>query len=159
VAKRLARHFTFGRSRVLTPVRCGFFSEVSPHHHIVICLISPIGECWVSISLCTFLPHPSTPYPSRIWLKRLWKASAGGNERCILSFHSLLLLRFGHHHGTTFVSSAKPNQDPVKNLRKLVRSFPPHKIFHFLFARLVLLFFLVISVGTKFVFKRASSMR
>jgi hypothetical protein len=42
VAKRVAHHFTFGRSRVLTPVppdQVWFFSEVSPHHHIVVCLL------------------------------------------------------------------------------------------------------------------------
>jgi hypothetical protein len=82
VAKRLARHFTFGRSRVLTLTRCGFFSEVSPHHHIVVCLISQIRRMlgqYLSV-LTIFLPHPSSPYLSPIfpsvWLKTLWKASA-----------------------------------------------------------------------------------
>jgi hypothetical protein len=41
VAKRLARHFTFGRSRLLTPV---LPDQVSPHHHIVVCLISQISR-------------------------------------------------------------------------------------------------------------------
>jgi hypothetical protein len=56
-------------------------------------LIPQIEECWVSIHPSVpriFLPHSSSPYPSRIfqssWLKRLWKSSAArtlteGNEK------------------------------------------------------------------------------
>jgi hypothetical protein len=102
VAKRLARHFTFGRSRVLTPVPPDqvwvfFRGFPTPSHrgmsHITDKAIA--GSVSTSVVPTTFLPHPSTPYPSRIfpsmWLKRLWKVSAarppsGGNERCILSF-------------------------------------------------------------------------
>jgi hypothetical protein len=77
VAKRLARHITFGRSRVLTPVPPDqmwvFFRGFPiPSHRGM-----SHGECWIGINLSvptTFLPHPSSPYPSRIfpsaWLKR-----------------------------------------------------------------------------------------
>jgi hypothetical protein len=95
VAKRLARHFTSSRSRVLTPVppyQVWVFSEIFPHHHIVVCLISQIrrmlGQYQPLSTPTTFLPHPSSPYPSRIfpsmWLKRR-PPPLRGNERCILS--------------------------------------------------------------------------
>jgi hypothetical protein len=62
VAKRLARHFTFGRSRVLTPVpsliRCGFFSKVSSHYHIVVCLISQIRRMLGQCPTSQYLPYP-----------------------------------------------------------------------------------------------------
>jgi hypothetical protein len=77
VAKRLARHFACGRSRVLTPLqpnKVWVFSYVSPHHHIVVCLISQITVP------TTFLPHPSSPPP------------VGGNEKCILSFFCMDVL-------------------------------------------------------------------
>jgi hypothetical protein len=86
VAKRIARHFTFGRSRVLTPVppdQVWFFfgGFPSPSHrgmsHITDKAIA--GSVSTSAVPTTFLPHPSSPYPSRIfpsmWLKRLWEAS------------------------------------------------------------------------------------
>ncbi|KAH0819485.1 hypothetical protein GEV33_003306 [Tenebrio molitor] len=64
VAKRLARHFTFGRSRVLTPVL--------PDQVWVFFRDKANGGFSIN------LPHPSSPYPSPIlpsmWLKRLWKA-------------------------------------------------------------------------------------
>jgi hypothetical protein len=102
VAKRIARHFIFGRSRVLTPVppdQVWFFfgGFPSPSHrgmsHITDKAIA--GSVSTSKVPTTFLPHPSMgTNPSRIfpsmWLKGLWKASAarppsGENERCILS--------------------------------------------------------------------------
>ncbi|KAH0816424.1 hypothetical protein GEV33_006367 [Tenebrio molitor] len=82
VAKRLARHFTFGRSRVLTPVPPDqvwvFFKSFSTPSH---CGISHITDKANAGSVpTTVLPHPSSPYPSRIfpsvWLKRLWKGSS-----------------------------------------------------------------------------------
>jgi hypothetical protein len=109
VAKRLPRHFTFGRSRVLTPVppyqEWVFFKGFpTPSHrgmsHITDKAIA--GSVSTSAVPTTFLPHPSTPYPSRIfpsmWLKRLWKASAAHppsreNERCILSFYFALIVQ------------------------------------------------------------------
>jgi hypothetical protein len=81
VAKRLACHFTFGRSRVLTPVPPDqmwvFFRGFSTLSHRG---MSHITDKANAGSSTTFLLHPSSPYPSRIfpsvWLKRLWKASA-----------------------------------------------------------------------------------
>jgi hypothetical protein len=64
VAKRLARYFTFGRSRVLTPVppdQVWVFSEVSPHHHIVVSLISQIRRMLVSINLSVPTTFPFAP--------------------------------------------------------------------------------------------------
>ncbi|KAH0808067.1 hypothetical protein GEV33_014724 [Tenebrio molitor] len=87
LAKRLARHFTFGRSRVLTPVR--------PDQVWVFFKVFPTPSHRVPT---TFLSHPSSPYPSRIfpfvWLKRLWKVSAarppsGGNEKCLPSLQTV----------------------------------------------------------------------
>jgi hypothetical protein len=80
VAKRLGHHFTFERFRVLTPVTPDqvWVSSEALHHHVVVCLISQIRRM-LSVPT-TFFPHPSSPYPSRIfslmWLKRVWKASA-----------------------------------------------------------------------------------
>ncbi|KAJ3617285.1 hypothetical protein MTP99_007379 [Tenebrio molitor] len=64
VAKRLARHFTFGRSRVLTPVppdQVWVFSEVSPHHHIVVCLISQIRRMLGQYQPLSTYHLPSAP--------------------------------------------------------------------------------------------------
>ncbi|KAH0818562.1 hypothetical protein GEV33_004229 [Tenebrio molitor] len=77
VAKRLARHFVLGRSRVRIPgppdLGCGFFQGFS---HIITSCIHPSEPT-------TFLPHPASPYSSRIflsvWLKRLKEASTNLN--------------------------------------------------------------------------------
>jgi hypothetical protein len=64
VAKRLARHFTFGRSRVLTPVspdQVWVFSEVSPHHHIVVYLISQIRQMLGQYQPLSTYHLPSAP--------------------------------------------------------------------------------------------------
>jgi hypothetical protein len=64
VAKRLARHFTFGRSRVLTPVppdQVWVFSEVSPHHHIVVCLVSQIRRMLGQYQPLSTYHLPSAP--------------------------------------------------------------------------------------------------
>jgi hypothetical protein len=109
VAKRLARHFTFGRSRVLTPVQSDqmwvfFRGFPTPSHrgmsHIVISQIRRMLGQYQPLSTY-HLPHPSSPYPSRIlpsvWLKRLWKASAArppsGGESKMFPF-SLKILNF-----------------------------------------------------------------
>jgi hypothetical protein len=67
VAKRLARHFTFGRSRVLTPVRCcGFFFRgfPTPSHRGMSHITDKANAG--SVSTSQNLPR---------W-ERLWKASA-----------------------------------------------------------------------------------
>jgi predicted nucleic acid-binding Zn ribbon protein len=51
--------------------RCGFFSKVSPHHHIVVCLISQIRRILGQYSISQYL---------------LRQCGGKGNERCILSF-------------------------------------------------------------------------
>jgi hypothetical protein len=59
VAKRLARHFTLGRSRVLTPVppdQVWFFFRGFPHHHILVCLISQIRRLLGQHQLLQYLP-------------------------------------------------------------------------------------------------------
>jgi hypothetical protein len=97
VAKRLARHFTFGRSRVLTPVppdQVWVFSEVSPHHHIVVCLISQIRRMLGQYQPLSTYHLPSAPIltvpiqnlPVSVAEKALESLSSpppfGGNERC-----------------------------------------------------------------------------
>jgi hypothetical protein len=109
VAKRLARHFAFARSRVLTPVPPNlvwvFFQRFPHTSHRGMSHITDKGNAGsVSTSqyLPTLLPYPSPPYPSRIfpsvWLKRLWKASAG-EER---PFKKKLFLR--HHNKLYFIA-------------------------------------------------------
>jgi hypothetical protein len=82
MAKRLARHFTSGRSRVLTPVPPDqvwvFFKGFpTPSHRGMSHITDTVNAGSVPT---TFLPHPSSPYPSRIfpsmWLQKLWKALA-----------------------------------------------------------------------------------
>ncbi|KAH0808475.1 hypothetical protein GEV33_014316 [Tenebrio molitor] len=82
VSKCLARHFTFGRFRVLTPVPPNqvwvfFRGFPTPSHR---CISHITDKANAGSVPTTFLPHPPTPYPPRIfpsmWLKRLWKASA-----------------------------------------------------------------------------------
>jgi hypothetical protein len=97
VAKYLARHFALGRSRVLIlgpPDLVWVFSGVFLYHHFVIIDKATAGSVFTPQNHTTFLPHPSPPYPFRIfpseWLKRLWKASAGclpsgRNEKFFLS--------------------------------------------------------------------------
>jgi hypothetical protein len=108
VAKRLARYFIFGRSRVLTPVPPDqmwvfFRGFPTPSHHGMSHITDKANAGSVlNLSVpTTFLPYPYSPYPSQIfpsvWLKRLREASAarppsGGNERCILSFFLILLI-------------------------------------------------------------------
>jgi hypothetical protein len=88
VAKRLARHFTFGRSRVLTTVphdqMWNFFRGFPTPSHRGMSHITDkanAGSVLTSAVPTTFLLPPSTPYPSRIfpsmWLKRHWKTSTG----------------------------------------------------------------------------------
>jgi hypothetical protein len=151
VAKSLARRFTFGRSRVLTPVRCGFFSEVFPHHHIVVCLISQIRRM---LGQYQPLHLPSAPIHIPNLAEKTGKPQPGGVKDVSFPF----TLYFFSDSDTTMVLRLYHQQIPTK-IASWSHRCPPHKIFHFLFSRLVLLFFLVISVGTKFVFKRASSMR
>jgi hypothetical protein len=59
VAKRLARRFTFGRSRVLNPVLPDqvwfFFRGFPTPSHRGMPHITDKGECWVSINL-SYLP-------------------------------------------------------------------------------------------------------
>jgi hypothetical protein len=78
VAKRLARRFTFGRSRVLTPVAPDqvwvFFRGFPTPSHRGMSHITDKAYPGVSINL-------SVPTTS-VWRKRL----SGGNEKCILSF-------------------------------------------------------------------------
>jgi hypothetical protein len=72
--ERLARHFTFARSRVLTSVPPDqvwvFFRDFPTPLDIAVCLISQIRRMLgqsVSINLSvptTFLPNPSSPYRS-----------------------------------------------------------------------------------------------
>jgi hypothetical protein len=76
VAKRLARHFTFGRSRVLTPVPPDRAQVFFQRWYVSITDKANAG----SVSTSQYLP-PSSPYLSpgifpSVWLKRLWKASA-----------------------------------------------------------------------------------
>jgi hypothetical protein len=65
VAKRLVRHFTFGRSRVLTPVLPDqvwvFFRGFPTPSHRGMSHITDKGV------LPSFLTHPSRLYPSRIF--------------------------------------------------------------------------------------------
>jgi hypothetical protein len=89
VAKRLARHFTFGRSRVLTPVPPDqvwvFFRGFPTPSHCGMSHITEKANAG-SVSTSQYLPpsfrthpHPSRIFPS-MWLKRLWKASAIKNN-------------------------------------------------------------------------------
>jgi hypothetical protein len=79
VAKRLARHFTFGRSRVLTPVPPDqvwvfFRGFPTPSHRGMSHITDKANAGSVPT---TFLSAPilTVPIPS-VWLKRLWEASA-----------------------------------------------------------------------------------
>jgi hypothetical protein len=86
VAKRLARHFTFGRSRVLTPVQPDqvwfFFRGFPKPSHRVMSHITDKENAGSAVPPTTFLPHPSTPHPSTPYPSRIfpsmwvWKASA-----------------------------------------------------------------------------------
>jgi hypothetical protein len=99
VAKRLARHFTFGRSRLLTPV---LPDQVSPHHHIVVCLISQISRMLGQYQPLSTYHLPSAPIltvripnlPVSVAKKAVESPSSpppfGGNERCILPSKSIL---------------------------------------------------------------------
>jgi hypothetical protein len=96
VAKRLARHFTSGRSRVLTPVppdKVWVFFQRFPHTitswHVS---YHRYGECWVSTYHLPSAPILTVPIPNlpfNVAEKALESLSSpppfGGNERCILS--------------------------------------------------------------------------
>jgi hypothetical protein len=90
VAKRLARHFALGRSRVLIPGPPDLvwvFSGVFLHHHFVIIDKATAGSVFTPQNTTTFLPHPSSPYPLRIF-PSMWKRlclSFGRNEKLFLS--------------------------------------------------------------------------
>jgi hypothetical protein len=102
VAKRLARHFTFGRSRVLTPVprltRCGFFFRgfPTPSHrgmsHIVISQIKrmlgqyqPLGTYHLPSAPILTVPIPNLPVSvAEKSLERLSSPPPFGGNECIL---------------------------------------------------------------------------
>jgi hypothetical protein len=129
VAKRLPPNFTFGRSRVLTPVPPDhmwvFFRGFPTPSH---CGMSHITEKANAGSVSnlsvptTFLPHPSSPYPSRIfpsmWLKRLWKASAarpppgGMKDVSFLSFLIHLTEYCGQTPSATLYIRKVPGSNP-----------------------------------------------
>jgi hypothetical protein len=93
VAKRLARHFALGRSRVLIPgssVLVWVFSGVFLHHHFVIIDKATAGSVFTPQNTTTFLPHPSSPYPLRIF-PSMWLPSFGRNEKLFLSLTPLLI--------------------------------------------------------------------
>jgi hypothetical protein len=106
LAKRLGRHFTIGRSRVLTPVPPDqvwvFFRGFPKPSHRGMSHSTDKASVHLSVPT-TFLPHPCSPCPSRIfrsvWLKRLWKASAARpllGEMKNVSFPSFFL--YLNHH-------------------------------------------------------------
>jgi hypothetical protein len=106
LAKRLGRHFTFGRSRVLTPVPPDqvwvfFRGFPKPSHRG---MSHSTDKANAGSVATTFLLHPCSPYPSRIfpsvWLKRLWKASAARpllGEMKTVSFPSFFVLSEPSH--------------------------------------------------------------
>jgi hypothetical protein len=103
VAKRLARHFTFGRSRVLTPVPSDqvwvFSGFPTPSHrgmsHIVISQIrrmlgqyQPLSTYHLPSAPILAVPIPNLP----VSVTQQSAPLSGGNERCIL--FSLKILNF-----------------------------------------------------------------
>jgi hypothetical protein len=100
VAKHLARHFVFGRSRVLNPVPP---DQVWVFFHIVVCLISQIRRMLGQYQrLSTYhllsapiLTVPTPNHPVSVAEKALGSLRSptlfGGNERCILSFPQVIM--------------------------------------------------------------------
>jgi hypothetical protein len=79
VAKRLARHFAFGRSRVLTPVPPDqvwvfFRSFPTPSHRGMSHITDKANVQYLPLPP-SFRTHPHRIFPS-VSLKELWKASA-----------------------------------------------------------------------------------
>jgi hypothetical protein len=68
VAKRLARHFTSGRSRVLTPVPPDqvwvFFKGFPTPSHRGMSQYHRYGECWVSTYHLSSAPILTVPIPN-----------------------------------------------------------------------------------------------
>jgi hypothetical protein len=115
VAKRVARHFPFGRSRVLTPVLPDnvwvFFRGFSTPSHRGMSHITDKANAG-SVPTSFLAPDFTVPIPNLpvSVAEKLWKASAarppsGGNERCVLSFSNVFVertLRYYYDISTAF---------------------------------------------------------